>query len=557
MINTVKEKIRLLSQNKKAVVGGGVFLLMLIALPVALLLVNQNQDNRQQAAGTGTETKFTADLTPNVNIVKTTNPPQILKGAPFEIKLLFSAKGKNVINLRTKINYDVTKFTLNSVDTTGTAFQTVNSNTTVAGSAIILAEMNPTSPLTTDNQLLATLKFTATNNAAQLGTGTMFLSDPTEVTQQNPGGTITSLLTYETEPVTYAVVASLPAVTQTITNTPTATKTPTGTQLPITVNTLTATNITSTSAKLQGTYSSQGKSVNLYFKFSTTNGACSSLGTNTAITTGISNSTTAFTRNVSGLTANTTYYNCLVAKENNIGTLTYGAVTSFTTAANASVTGTAPTTVTPTKSPTPTQPNATAPATSTVTSTPSIVVSPGVNEASVNIAVRLPGIGNNNNGASNLGENNNPRHERSFDVYLFSQGNAEVKKIPTTFIYADGKYTGTTMINGVPLNVPYIIKIRTDNSLLKNLGFITPESGKTYSLDATAPDKRIAVGKLSSVNSSNALGIEDYQAFTNCLDELPICTTEFRKRADLNDDGIINLKDRSILIRSFVNIQGD
>lgn len=183
--------------------------------------------------------------------------------------------------------------------------------------------------------------------------------------------------------------------------------------------------------------------------------------------------------------------------------------------------------------------------------TPPVTPAPG--QALLNIAVRIPGVGPN----TGIGDNNNPRHTRSFDVYLFSEENQEIKEIPTKFDYENGVYNGRTMITDVPLNKPYVIKIRSDNSLLKNIGFITPESGKTYSINATGDDKRLAVGKLNTNTSPNALGIEDYQSFTNCLNNLPVCTSTLRALSDLNDDGIINLKDRSILIRSFVRVQGD
>lgn len=591
MLNTLKEKLRFQGRlSKKTAIGGGIFLLLLISLPVALFLVNQNQDTRQQAAGTGTETKFELDLKGEASTT-TTTPPQILKGSTFEVRLFFSAKGKNVVNLRTKVNYDVTKFTLNSVDTAGSAFQTVNSNTNTAGSAIILAEMNPTTPLTTDRQLVATLRFTATNNANQLGTGTMFLSDPTEITQQNPGGTTTTLLTYETNPVTYNVVSSLPV--STATSTPIITQGgtfPTGYKTPIVITSLVT--ISNSSRTFNSAVYAYGHTVSVVYRWgsvgsatcqnlpNTINGPVNITGGNAAISPNATPATgVAFPQN------SVVYYCASITYGNNVSK--FGKVAQFN---NGIVGGQNPTntstpTLTPTKSPTPTltptktptptitptlpagvtatptltptkspTPTITQPIT-TLTSTPTLTFTPTAapNQTLLQIETRLPGIG----AAVTSGDNNNPSHTRIFDVYLFSQGNTEVKKIPTEFFYENGIYAGTPVIKDVPFNTPYVIKIKTDNSLLKNIGFVTPESQKNYYLDATGADKRIAVGKLSTTNTPNALGIEDYQAFMNCYNKLPVCTTVIAKKADFNDDGMIDLKDRNILIRSFVRVQGD
>jgi hypothetical protein len=93
----------------------------------------------------------------------------------------------------------------------------------------------------------------------------------------------------------------------------------------------TATSITNTTAVLGGTFSyygTTGFSNNYYFKYGTTNtGSCSTLASSTSTTSFATDGT--YTKSISGLTYNTTYYYCGVAANSN-GT-GYGSITSFTT----------------------------------------------------------------------------------------------------------------------------------------------------------------------------------------------------------------------------------
>lgn len=97
-----------------------------------------------------------------------------------------------------------------------------------------------------------------------------------------------------------------------------------------------------TDAMLSGTISNtNGQAVTAYFRWGTSNAACSSLPNSTSsssiTTTQPASGPAAYslpvTYNLTGLTANTTYYYCLVGT--NASGTTYGSVTSFTTISTA------------------------------------------------------------------------------------------------------------------------------------------------------------------------------------------------------------------------------
>ncbi|MEZ4295071.1 MAG: MYXO-CTERM sorting domain-containing protein [Polyangiaceae bacterium] len=110
--------------------------------------------------------------------------------------------------------------------------------------------------------------------------------------------------------------------------------------LPVTT-TLAATNITSSSATLNGSANPNGNSAFGYYRYATTDpGTCSdSFGirapSSSASDTSLGSGTSAvtFARTISGLVPATTYYYCALGR-NSYGT-TFGAVMSFTTQANA------------------------------------------------------------------------------------------------------------------------------------------------------------------------------------------------------------------------------
>ena len=115
-----------------------------------------------------------------------------------------------------------------------------------------------------------------------------------------------------------------------------------GSEVPLPVPSVTtsaASNITTTTADLNSNVNGNGEGVTIYYRYGTSNVACSSLPSN--VTFGwIPSSSSPNAKNITGLSPNTTYYFCAYAT--GIST-TYGSVLNFTTAAST------PTITTPTK----------------------------------------------------------------------------------------------------------------------------------------------------------------------------------------------------------------
>ncbi len=217
------------------------------------------------------------------------------------------------------------------------------------------------------------------------------------------------------------------------------------------------------------------------------------------------------------------------------------------------------TTLTPTKTPTP---SATLTPTNIPTNIPTNTPVPSPNnlQAQIDLVLKLPGIGNNANGTKNLGENNSPRAKRTFDIYLYNaQGTQTGSAMPVEFTYnpQEGAYKGSKVVSGVPLNTTYSIKVRTDNSLLKNVGFTDNlAAGRTTSINANNPSGELITGKIN-LTSPNTLTLQDYNDFMNCYRKLPVCTQALKAKADFTDDGKIDAKDLNILLYAFSNRQGD
>jgi hypothetical protein len=117
-----------------------------------------------------------------------------------------------------------------------------------------------------------------------------------------------------------------------------------------TVNTNAATNVTSSTATLNGDANPNGSATTAYFRYSTSSpGVCNNtFGTRAPLTGGTSlsgNGSQTFTQDIVGLAAGTTYYYCGIG-QNGVGT-TLGPPLSFTTLIAApAVTTNAPTSVT-------------------------------------------------------------------------------------------------------------------------------------------------------------------------------------------------------------------
>lgn len=190
-------------------------------------------------------------------------------------------------------------------------------------------------------------------------------------------------------------------------------------------------------------------------------------------------------------------------------------------------------TPTPTKAPTPTP-------TKILTPTPTTVPQPG--DTLVNFAFKLPGI-------SSADVPN--RQSQPTTVYLFNN-NQEVISVNTSSSFKNGSYFGTANLGKVTPG-SYTVKIKVDNSLRKTIPGITNLASGTN--DLTSQVATLITGDLSN---NNQIDISDYNDLISCMRNEPSCTADDKLLADFNDDGTIDDgRDLNILFQAFATIKGD
>lgn len=205
-----------------------------------------------------------------------------------------------------------------------------------------------------------------------------------------------------------------------------------------------------------------------------------------------------------------------------------------------------------TATPIQTQPTATKTPTPTgqtgATNTPIPTISNGTTATPImsgntlSISISLPGIGS----SSNLGQNPNPNPStKSGTVELFTPNtNTSVQKIPATFTYSSGNSTFTTTVN-VPTGT-YDVKVKTDNSLVKDLGIIQLNAGQNQANPA-----QLITGDL---NQDNVLSLLDYNIFISCFGTKQ-CSQ--KSIADVNMDSKVNEIDLNIFYSGLASRSGD
>lgn len=210
--------------------------------------------------------------------------------------------------------------------------------------------------------------------------------------------------------------------------------------------------------------------------------------------------------------------------------------------------GTDPT-ATPIKTPTPqsggTNPTATKTPTpsvgpGTITATPPIA-SPTLTGTILSLVINMPGIGTN----TSAGDNNNPNPpSKSGEIELLNpESGASVQKIQITLNYAGSGNFNTSF------NVPtgtHNIKLKTTNSLVKDLGTLLINSGQNSTNPAT-----IITGDL---NQDNILNLLDYNLIISCFGNKS-CSQ--KTNADLNMDGKVNEIDLNIFYSGLTSRSGD
>lgn len=167
-------------------------------------------------------------------------------------------------------------------------------------------------------------------------------------------------------------------------------------------------------------------------------------------------------------------------------------------------------------------------------------------------SVSLPGIGK-----ANTDDNKTPiRPTRQATVSVYKLPNELVATDTTTAEYnpATGFYTGSAALPDSIANGNYIVKVKLDNTLVKQVpGTIAITAN---SQNNQAPNVLLINGDLVE---NNELTLSDYTKFVACYQKLTSCSSSERAKIDLDDDGVINgsVFDIGILKRAFANQNGD
>lgn len=206
----------------------------------------------------------------------------------------------------------------------------------------------------------------------------------------------------------------------------------------------------------------------------------------------------------------------------------------------------------PTGAAAPGQPTAT-PTTDQTQPTATPPVPPG--SGNISLSAILPGIGSN----VKSGQNSNPLNT-SKNGYIRLIDTQTGQALPDditavlNFDSSTGKFSGPA---GAKAGI-YDVKIKTDNSLWKNVGIVSLVSGQT----ATPTTVNVITGDL---NGDNILDLADYNIFLSCYGAKQcdpagpeaLQGRRQKQQADLNLDGKVDEKDLNIFYSGLASREGD
>ncbi len=160
------------------------------------------------------------------------------------------------------------------------------------------------------------------------------------------------------------------------------------------------------------------------------------------------------------------------------------------------------------------------------------------------------GIRGDNSNPDGTLSNKNPQHTiRNLNINVFDASNQLIASSTSTMTYssASGTFAGKIILNNTVTTGNYTVKASTDNHLTRFLtGIQNIIAGQENNLSE-------AIFITGDIVSDNQLDIRDYNSLIDCYSDLapPIACEDLQKKlaSDLNDDGATNQVDYNLFLR--------
>lgn len=177
---------------------------------------------------------------------------------------------------------------------------------------------------------------------------------------------------------------------------------------------------------------------------------------------------------------------------------------------------------------------------------PNASITPPGNTTRIAFSVKLPGVG-----AKTATNNDNPnpnRTSREATVQIIDSLGNVIQTVTTNTIFnvSDYVFKGTADLGSNFESGTYGMKVKLDNT---PYNYLNPYIVINKNFLNTAPNIiNLSTGDL---NQNNGFDLIDYNLFRACEKKLATCNESLRIRADLNDDGQIGDLDEVIMLRGF------
>jgi len=173
------------------------------------------------------------------------------------------------------------------------------------------------------------------------------------------------------------------------------------------------------------------------------------------------------------------------------------------------------------------------------------------------LTVYLNGIGNSGdsrNPTINTLSNKNPlQTQRSFTISLTNNQNQSIATQTTNLTYnaSGGFYTGTLSLANAIISGIYTVSVKTPSFLEKTIQGVHITAGR----QVTIPAATLIAG---DINDDGVVDTLDYTILIGCFSELlqpTACSAAQKQLADLNDDGKVDQTDYNLFLREIGAVQ--